>query len=444
MKLFRLETLITILLMATITPIVVNRFCPRKMVVQPDANWQAIGSDDHYAGGTSTSNVWQSEDAFGMDYQLDDNCSNPYVLISIRPRKSVEYDLSWVENYQLAIRCSKSNTRFHFHVCNNESFTSPDQTNSSKYNEALIHPQEQLTIINVSRSDFHVPAWWIQQYDVPADDSATRFNRVERLEFASVGRSGIGQLQIQSITATGSRIAATLLYPTLLMMWITSFVSVLLYRFWRLRRELIQRQAVEKELIAIHDKLECQSQELEIIAHSDPLTGIFNRRGIRSAIESAMSEREDEKTFSLIMLDVDHFKHINDEHGHSYGDDVLCDLVTIVNQELRSNDVLARWGGEEFMILCPETSLEKATTLAEQLRTKIAGGNFGYTCSLGISEATPNEDFSSALERADLALYQAKRNGRNQAIAHNGIECLSVVDLLISANQHAQKPQQSV
>jgi diguanylate cyclase (GGDEF)-like protein len=152
----------------------------------------------------------------------------------------------------------------------------------------------------------------------------------------------------------------------------------------------------------------------------DPLTGIYNRTGIAAIVEGLFLNSEMKQGVSLIMLDVDHFKRINDRRGHEAGDRILQELVALVNRNIRSGDYFARWSGEEFILLCPSTPLTHAKKLAEKLRLACANYLFeansaplGVTLSIGIASCKPTDDFTGLLKRADSALYRAKNSGRN-------------------------------
>ena len=121
---------------------------------------------------------------------------------------------------------------------------------------------------------------------------------------------------------------------------------------------------------------------------------------------------------SLIMMDLDFFKKINDTYGHLCGDCVLREITMLVNRTIRQYDLFARWGGEEFMILSPNNDMENARQLAERLRTEIEGFDFtsahSVTCSFGVAEFREGDDIDSFTKRADDALYKAKDKGRNR------------------------------
>lgn len=159
--------------------------------------------------------------------------------------------------------------------------------------------------------------------------------------------------------------------------------------------------------------------ELEIASVTDQLTGIYNRKYLDEAIgaEIARTKRYD-TPFALIMIDIDKFKMVNDLYGHQTGDEVLKQVTAIMQQRIRSSDIIGRWGGEEFMILCPGTALGSASKLAEQLRQAVASEAFetveNCTISLGVAEFHFDDDIDSMVKRVDDALYKAKDAGRNR------------------------------
>jgi diguanylate cyclase (GGDEF)-like protein len=168
---------------------------------------------------------------------------------------------------------------------------------------------------------------------------------------------------------------------------------------------------------------ELANRELERLATIDPLTGASNRRHFhaRAALEIERSARFGQPLSALI-VDIDHFKSINDLYGHTSGDAALRRLVDAAREELRSNDILARMGGDEFLALLPNTDVVGALSVAERLRNRIAnlaieceGRRFGITISIGIAAFGPGEEtIDSTLTRADQALYRAKTEGRNR------------------------------
>jgi two-component system, cell cycle response regulator len=164
--------------------------------------------------------------------------------------------------------------------------------------------------------------------------------------------------------------------------------------------------------------LEDERRKNEILATMDPLTRSFNRLKFEEILTSEMrrSERYDHP-FSIILMDIDYFKNVNDYFGHQKGDDVLCTISTIVQQRIREVDIFARWGGEEFILLTPETNSQGALILAESIRFLIDSFNFpeigSVTCSFGVAEFAAGKSKKDLISKADQALYQSKKNGRN-------------------------------
>ncbi len=165
-------------------------------------------------------------------------------------------------------------------------------------------------------------------------------------------------------------------------------------------------------------------QELEQQALTDSLTGLLNRRAVTkwAAEEFARTIRYD-RPLSLLLLDIDFFKKVNDRYGHDVGDQVIVRLADTCKSALRVTDQVARWGGEEFLVVLPETSLSQALQLGERLRTSVeqqlvstVQGDIRFTVSIGIAQLESGVTFEELVDRSDQALYQAKQKGRNRTV----------------------------
>ncbi len=170
--------------------------------------------------------------------------------------------------------------------------------------------------------------------------------------------------------------------------------------------------------------MEETAQSMRLLAHTDPLTGLANRRQMEMLLHRELQRAARYgRSFSLIMMDLDAFKSVNDSHGHQVGDQVLIDLAAQVRQKVRSTDTVARWGGEEFLVLVPETGLDEALRMAEALRAEIETQRLAgqrMTVSLGVASSRPGDDAMALLARADTALYLAKEEGRNAVRQESG------------------------
>lgn len=181
---------------------------------------------------------------------------------------------------------------------------------------------------------------------------------------------------------------------------------------------------------------------MEKLATTDPLTGVFNRRHLFKLAEQEFNRASRYgRSFSVLMIDIDHFKLINDTYGHGIGDDALKRMTEVVTQSLRTVDFLGRFGGEEFIVFLPETEPQAAVEVVERMRKKIAQIELEQiaaaviTVSIGVASYHPNDPtIDLVLQRADAALYEAKHQGRNRVIAPDiqvptsGSACKSLED----------------
>ena len=188
---------------------------------------------------------------------------------------------------------------------------------------------------------------------------------------------------------------------------------------------------MEREIHQTSDDVSLLKQQFEQMrgeVFTDPLTGVLNRRGMDSAMRQLLASADGHPTVSLLMIDLDNFKPFNDNHGHLVGDQVLCFAAKILKNATRGSDIIARYGGDEFSVLLPETSESEAKTVAHnilsalqnnKIKRRSTGEILGtLTASIGVAQLNENENLEDLVERADKGLYAAKRNGRNQVTAH--------------------------
>ena len=168
-------------------------------------------------------------------------------------------------------------------------------------------------------------------------------------------------------------------------------------------------------------ELKAKARELELASRTDPLTGLFNRRHLLEKIEEErVRYQRNTRPFSVIICDIDHFKKVNDVYGHDCGDAVLKAIAGLLGRLIRKQDCLGRWGGEEFLLLLPETAAEGATVLAEKLRKRVEEHEFVYvglklpiTMTFGVAQYNNDYGIDACIVGADSALYKGKSNGRN-------------------------------
>jgi diguanylate cyclase (GGDEF)-like protein len=195
------------------------------------------------------------------------------------------------------------------------------------------------------------------------------------------------------------------------LVWVITSLSVVGYFF-------------EKRAGEIESTLITANKRLTNLAATDPVTNLANRRTMLSRIDQEKLKLEQSgEVFTLIMIDVDNFKAINDEFGHDAGDFVLVTLAAIINFIVRKQDQVARWGGDEFLVFLPETGAEGGRVVAEKIRARILTTPFIYhevdipvTVTLGVSVCDTNIGIGNCIRKADLALYTGKQAGKNRVI----------------------------
>ncbi|GLQ07672.1 PleD family two-component system response regulator [Sneathiella chinensis] len=189
----------------------------------------------------------------------------------------------------------------------------------------------------------------------------------------------------------------------------------------RTRTQVLRKQYQDRLRHNYHRSME--------LAVTDALTGLYNRRYMTNHLNTLLSKAgADYRPVSLLIMDIDYFKKVNDTHGHDVGDDVLKQFSSRIGKSVRGIDLACRFGGEEFVVVMPDTDLAVATGVAERLRREVAGQPFSVsqgtleldiTCSIGVTMSQPNEQSDTLLKRADEALYQAKRDGRNRVVTNS-------------------------
>ncbi len=175
-------------------------------------------------------------------------------------------------------------------------------------------------------------------------------------------------------------------------------------------------------LVHLYSSLKEKERELRKLASTDPLTGLPNKRILMEFLEFELNRAKRKGTpLSVAVFDIDDFKQINDTYGHLAGDQILRALAGVVRKNLRSTDIVGRFGGEEFVVIMPETDLKTAVRVMERLRRTVEETYFepvgNLSISVGITELKSDDDTESLLRRADEKLYQAKREGKNRVLA---------------------------
>lgn len=259
-------------------------------------------------------------------------------------------------------------------------------------------------------SDFGVADWWLRKRKLAPEFGKPQFDNVTSMiiETGSEAPMGHHSFQVRDITVRTAILSDAQWYSLLLGTWIAMIVLYLGYRVVNLRRALKERRTLEA--LALQDAREA--------ACRDPLTGVLNRRGLNERFDALVRNRGDALSVAVILIDIDHFKRLNDTYGHDYGDEVLAQFADLVSRNVRVVDIAARWGGEEFVVVCADVDRKGAVRIAEKLRACVQAFDFGQggpvTASFGIHwSPAAGDDLGGLVAAADKALYTAKAEGRN-------------------------------
>jgi diguanylate cyclase (GGDEF)-like protein len=321
-------------------------------------------------------------------------------------------DLSGYRHLNLAIRYAGNAQYLRVAVRNfDPRYSRIEDTNSSKFNAVNLQAKYLGQPVAINLHEFSVPEWWVAQFDLPRElaqpqmDNATAFSIYLQGEPAGTDHD----VQIEKVEFSGDWISAEHWYLGILCAWLLIVAGYGASQLIALRRKHREQRKQIHQLKDEKDKF----QKLSTI---DALTKVLNRHGIEQFIES---HRAANQPTSVVLIDLDHFKRINDHRGHYEGDRVLQTVGELLRANTRSSDGLGRWGGEEFILVCPGASLSKAASLAEKLRERIMQTNFiaedplAVTASMGVATTPAGGDFDDAFRQADQALYLAKSRGRN-------------------------------
>lgn len=422
----RLEKALGALVLLTFIAIIgEHRILKTSLVIEPFAGFTTVVYADGTSGGNSTIE-YIDEKLFKWRCTLRSQYDYPYCGFEVvfDEERQQGLDLTNFNRIRIWLDYEGPGRTVRIYARNfDPAYSTPGENVTAKYNQVEFGTAMLDKPIELDLADFFVANWWIQENNIPPRLSHPQFDNIVSLEVqtGSTSESGQGlgthQFQLHRIEMTGQIVSTERWYQLITATWLIIALLFLSTRTFGLTRELRRQRAREQELMEINRLLDARGKQLEELAKTDPLTGVFNRQGIKEALRTGLVEwRRDSKPLSCVMLDVDHFKQINDTYGHAVGDRILAGLSGLVQDRIRKVDVFARWGGEEFLLVCRNTSAADAAKIAEKLRRTIEGHDFDgikVTVSFGVAALSERESLDQLFVRADTALYQAKGNGRN-------------------------------
>jgi diguanylate cyclase (GGDEF)-like protein len=376
------------------------------------------GATDEIVGGASKLN-WISKKDYHWVCNYNPGTDYPYCNVSVvwseAPYKKIDFSPYDYLNVHLAYSGDANYLRIFIrnYYPNNQGH---DDLQSGKFNTLTTYVDEFNQGAKIDLKELRVSDWWIRDYNVPpnkvqADVSKTIAFGIDIPHPAPLGRH---EFELKSLKAVGYYFSKEVLYFSIIVFWTILLLSEMAIRFVNLQNK-------SKKYGKLLNKMSEQTAIYKEKAETDKLTKVLNREGLSHTIDS-LKQQGLLQQYALIVLDLDHFKSINDQHGHAVGDRVLQDVAKIINACMRSYDIVARWGGEEFVVLFHCLEKSNLVTFSEKIRMAIESGSYfpsqqgPITASIGVTRIKADMDFAAAFEKADQAVYQAKEMGRNKTV----------------------------
>jgi diguanylate cyclase (GGDEF)-like protein len=345
----------------------------------------------------------------GFQIQLDHTNNPP--AVDLRGYHTMLVNLSY----------TGGNEKLRFYIRDfEEGYSNPeDPINTAKYMSVYVPVGETQDDLAIAIKEFTVAEWWVNDNDVPREHSLQSFDSVVSfgVDVSFPTAPGHHELKLNKVTFIGDWVSAERWYLGILWCWVGGVFVVGVLRLYEFRRMVVAERQERTRLESYASVLQREKEQFQELSMVDQLTGALNRNALdqfKPEIDTGRLGRP----LTLLLLDIDHFKTVNDTHGHDVGDHVLHRVGQAAIACSRQSDKVVRWGGEEFLVLLPDTPMNESLALAERLRQAVAGlehpevPGLKTTISIGMSEVWGS--FDDAFRRADEALYRAKREGRNR------------------------------
>ncbi|UPW18595.1 GGDEF domain-containing protein [Agarivorans sp. TSD2052] len=421
-----LSWLRNLLIFGTLLVLCITPWLPtKKLVLYPRSDMLIDLFADRNSGGNSFAYWLTGKKAFACDL-AESSAPVRYCGVSIKYHSLANdqpgdpythlrnIDLSDYYQINVDIEYQGPNDELRFFMRGSDS-TSGKNLSNAKFMFTYFKDQELGQAASAQLNQFSIPAWWLDKFYQSREDFRLDFSNIKEISFdiPSNASDALYKITLNKIEAEGQWVSKQTLYGSIIAVWSCYFMAVLARYIYQQKRRLTQSIRT----------LEHDVDELKVTATIDQLTGVFNRRGLLDKLEEKPLT---EDNHYLFVFDIDHFKLINDSYGHNNGDEVLRFFARQLSSAIRGQDLFARWGGEEFILLSQHQHEVDAFSFAERLRELIYQQDFllsskgkqqhiKLSMSVGLTKIDKEEAFNTAFNRADHALYQAKDSGRNRS-----------------------------
>lgn len=424
------NSILVVAILTTLLLVIGVHFIPdRKVVLLPDASARLYLLTLPLPDGTPSSE-WTNEAHTAWKCNYPESYKMDYLpcafTIDLSKSADTGMDLSSYELLILYLNYSGGANKVRIAIRNyNPTYSNPGDNNSTKFNAIQIHTSELNKENRIALPAFVAADWWLSQYNIPLSGSAPEIDNamVITVDFGEAINPGIHSFSIDKLELHGEWINIEYWYLAILCLWMLGILIYAITRLIQLNAQTRHDTQIINKLSDSNEQLQEETNKFRRLSTVDPLTQIYNRFGIDQIVASLAGhghiKAPDHPDYALMIIDIDHFKRVNDQRGHDAGDRVLQHVTQIIQQHVRAGDYVGRWGGEEFIVLLPGASKTTAMELAEIIRAAIFNSQceidkpLSVTASFGVGQQLPGEDFASCFKRTDTALYKAKAQGRN-------------------------------
>ncbi|MEK8032016.1 GGDEF domain-containing protein [Ideonella sp. DXS29W] len=399
-----------------------------RLVIDADSRWPVLVTDDRdLEGGNSVAVLRREGRQVVLDCHLGAGYQYRFCELQFGLGEAPQgLDLSHYDTIEIVMSARAAQAAVPVRVfirSFHPRYSALGDEGSLKVHEITFTPADYRGALAFPLSQIGVASWWVDEHPLPLEFIAQDLTHVVSLSVATAGKvdAGLHTLAVERIELHGKWISAGTLGLGLVGMWAATMLVCLVIDSLAARRHLRRSSALQTSLRRLNATLQSQANDLARQARQDALSGALNRHGLTEAL-IGQTRLGDAALFpaALVFIDIDHFKQINDRHGHAVGDEVIRGLAELVRAQVQREDLLARWGGEEFLLLCQATPMAEAYGIAERLRQAVAQADWParlqVSCSFGVAEWSRGQDLDDAIRRADEAMYQAKRQGRDRVV----------------------------
>lgn len=427
----KLSSVLLLAIFITAVALFAQKFFPeRRLVVWPNGNYipyfySSVETPD------SSPAFWvdQSKGHWRCVYPQEENAPHYSCSFNLQFGETVDrgIDLSSYSHMRVKLKYSGNAEMIRIFVRNfDPRYSRLEDPNSTKFQSIILQKQDVANEILISLEEFVVGDWWLGNYNIPRHLARTQMDNASTMgiDYVDGKKPGNNDIEMIKIEFVGGWVSAESWYFSILACWMVGLFIFAIAQLIYLHRQTKRDGQVITQLNKTNAELQLEKDQFRRLSTVDPLTQAYNRFGIDQIVSSLTGSDAERKIrhapeLALIIADIDHFKRINDQYGHDAGDRVLQRVADIINRSIRPQDFLGRWGGEEFVVILPNTTKEFALAMAEKIRMTIGdekfepGNPLQITASFGIGEKMSGEDFASTFKRVDTALYRAKHQGRN-------------------------------